>query len=455
MTKSETAAALANVINFLGKDKKVVGPKENSVVPTAKVRSQINLLAGSTPESFSIFDTTMNIRTIAEGLFNWSGTPKVNKNVIRAMSKALNTPGKYDVAVELSAYLAAWAPLLEPDRIARLFALVETTDTAFGPALYTLQLHQRIEKVFGEYSPERQETLAASLWKESHTGRWWDLTAGRQPLNVDQAVIEDNNNELLIPDHATLTKNILDGTQLWHPSLVKQLLTLPENSEIVDKIEQYSIELIKGTSVDPDLALFSSYFPWVPITKRPESPIGSLLNELINLQKTISWDAPEKPKKFSDLFPPVSLWGTYYFPFADNIVLTDGLTVKNMRFELVKNATELAANKEYMGNCTWSYKSSIERGTYVLYRIHHNKNIYNASATLQGKRWVLREINSRFNRGQVPPEVRSVFTKLLTNLSYDAAQTQDRVHKYQQALTSSGGEDKKTAKANTNYHFQL
>lgn len=433
MVQSDTSIAINSVLNFLGKATDVKKPISNAV-PTAKVRASLNLLASGSVES--LITDQVNLRTVAEGLFNWSDKPKVSKNVIRAMNEALNEPGKYAAAVELCGYLAAWAPMLEPDRIARLFSLVKKTNTSFAPANYTLQLNQKLTKVFGGFNPERQEKLAASLWEQAHNGRWWDLTTGEGFIDLNEVQA--------VADNLTVKQieiKIIENDLAWSNQVANLLPQVKVNEKIRNVIEAYSIDLIKGKIVDPDIALISSYLPWLKINERPESPIGSLVSMLISIVEDIDWNFPEKPQKFSDLFPNVRFYGNGGFPFATNIYATDGINAQGVRFELVKSPTELAENRTYMGNCTWSYKTNMEQGTYVLYRLHYQNQIYNAAMTTNNRgQWNLREINSRHNRGQVPAVVNEMFRQFIRQIDFNEPETTHRVGLYKEA---SGDKNKK------------
>lgn len=447
MAKSATAIALNDVMNFLGKTSETKRTP-NSVVPTAKTRSQINLLASNTAQS--LLDNQVNLRVVADGLFNWTEKPRVSKNVIRSMNEALNEPGKYAVAVELAAYLAAWAPLLEPDRLARLFSLVKKTETSYGPARYTLQLHQKIVKIFGEYSPERQEKLAASLWEESHNGRWWNITAGQRVANNPEAIAVAEAIEEGTPKTVKEAVDaFLKGELPWTPGTAELLKKFPASEKIRSVIEEYSMELIKGKAVDPDIALSSSYFSWLEIDERPESPVGSLLNSLIELKTNMEWEVPAKPQKFSELFPSVRMYGGNSFPFASNIFATDGISAGGILFEVVKNPIALADNRDYMGNCTWSYKRDMEEGKYVLYRLHYQNHIYNAAMVANRNGWTLREINSRHNRGNVPAHVRNAFTTFLRNVQFNELETNEWVKLYKES------KGQKNKAKNTDYRFAL
>lgn len=421
---TETSLGVNSVLDFLGKTP-TTGAPTSTVLPTSKTRSMLNLLSGNTVET--LLEKQVNLRTVAEGLFNWSGKNRASKNVIRALNEALNTPGKYHQAVELCGYLAAWSPLMEPDRIARMFKLVDKTDTAFAPAKYTLQLHQKLTKVFKGFNAERQEKLASSLWLQAHTGRWWDLTAG-QGFEIPAA-----NNEGTV-NVREITKLFVAGDLPFSARIAPVLPKVRKTESVREMVADYTLQLDKGKVVDPDIALISSYFPWLEISERPESPIGSLVDTLITVVEQTEWKFPEKPQKFSDLFPNVRFYGADGFPFADNVYLTDGYSSNEIQFELVKTAASLAENRTYMGNCTWSYKNRMEAGTYVLYRLHYKGHIYNASmVTNNRKGFSVSEVNSRHNRGNVPQAVRDLFNTFVRNMVFDEKVTGERVRLVQEA----------------------
>ncbi len=329
--------------------------------------------------------------------------------MIRALSETLQTPGKYSHAVELIAYISALVPLLEPDRLARLFNAINDVDTAFAPAKYTLQLSHRLQWLLERYPEERRERLAYSLWIESHRGRWWDLTAGPNnavvavdPEPIDDQVLLELLKEMKLP---------------WNPNTADYFSKMPENEVVREVLYRYNNLLLKGRIVDPDIAVLVSHISWLAPLERPESPVGGLLETIKNIHDELNYEMPKKPQTFSALFPDIKLYGGARFPFPNNILATDGVELtKGVKMELVADATMLADNKTYMGNCTWSYKKNMENGSYVLYRIHDGDNIYNGSMTLNKNTWMLREINSRFNRGNVPKHIQNSFTDFITKI---------------------------------------
>lgn len=410
---TENLTAVRNALSFLGSTSAV--KTASNVVPTSKTRSALDLLASSSSDQLR--DHEINLRELSNDLFNWSGKARSNKNVMRALNTALQTEGKYSHAVEITAYVAALAPFLEADRLARIFGAMNEVSTAFAPAKYTLQLSRKIGWLLERYPEERREKLAYSLWVEAHQGRWWDITAGRAPAGaVDAEPVE----------FESLIESFMEFKLPWTPANAEHFSQIAEDDRIREALKKYNDFLMKEKIMDPDVALYASMLPWLSPSERPESPVGSLLDTIKEIVDTVDYDLPEKPKKFADLFPDIKLYGGNEFPFPYSVLDTDSRNlIPNVRMELVRNATVLADNRTYMGNCTWSYKNRMEKGEYALYRLHHDGEIYNAAMTLNGnaKRWSMGEINSRFNRGQVPHKVAEAFKGFVNKMPQVTADT--------------------------------
>jgi len=404
--------AIRGALNLLGTQAPdTATAKKSNAVPTALTRAALELLAASNPEK--LLATQADMKKISSDLFDWSGSPKSTKMVMRGLITALNTKDKYSQAVELTAYIAALAPLLEPDRLARMFTAINEVETAYAPAKYTIQLSHKLKRLLGRYPEERREKLAYSLWVQAHTGRWWDLTAGQPNPDAAQADAA-NDNQMTLTELLTLFE---ERHLPWTPATAARISQIKKTDVVLETLASYNSDLIHEKIVDPDTAVLSSHIPWLEPLQRPESPIGSLLDTLDDIITTIEYDMPEKPKSFADLFPDINLYGNTNFPFPTSILMTDGKQLTPAaRLEVVQNATTLADNRTFMGNCTWSYKSRMESGNYVLYRIHHNGEIYNGSLVLNGNKWRLGELNSRFNRSQVPTPIREAFNKFITVL---------------------------------------
>jgi hypothetical protein len=415
---STKADAIRGALNILGNK-----TGNTATVRTAGAKSALDLLADSTLDE--LIENQVNLREVAVKLFNWGPEPKATKNVIRALNTALNTPGKYSHAVEVTGYISALSPLLQPDRLVRLFSLVNEVETAFAPNRYTLQLSHKMSRLLSRYPEDRREKLAHSLWVESHTGRWWDLTAGDNVFN--------NQEQPAALKPAEAKKRFINRTLTWSPDAAAKLSTMLRDKEIIEALDEYNDDLAHELPVDPDTAVLASNLPWLTPVERPESPIGSLLDTVQTLVKELDYELPEKPKKFSELFPNIRMYGGKQFPFPASVYMRDNVVlVPGVVGSIIQDSVRLAENRDYMGNCTWSYKDRMEAGSYVLYRITaQNGDIYNASMNLRNGKWSVSEVNSRFNRSNVPQIVHTAFAEFVKSLPVvDPRETQERIEVY-------------------------
>lgn len=429
--------AVINAMKLLGKTKPQDAKNEQtdddapvlSSVPTARTRSAMEMLFRTTVDDLR--EQRVNIRQVATDLFNWHGKPRATKVLMRALTTALNTPGKYGQAVELTSYIAALSPLMEPDRLARIYEAINEVKTVYAPNMYVLQLSRQLAELLERYPEQVRERIAYDLWVSSHTGRWWDLSTGVQNQDAqNQENQEGQENQparrqeapVEVPDDESLVTDFLARKLTWSAEIAEAFSALPYNEDIIGAIRQYNEDYARGKALDPDTGLLAAYLPWVPLGDRTESPVSILLRELMNTVSEIEgFELPAKPRSFRELFPDIRLIVGNRFPFTQPMLSTNGTyLLPGVSVEIVATPAELMANKEYMGNCTWSYKGRMEDCEYVLYRIHDERHdaIYNGSAILRNNasRWTLGEINSRYNRGNVPADVREAFNKFLTQV---------------------------------------
>lgn len=405
---SEQTQAVKNALTLLGRSTRE--KKTSAELPTAKSRKALDYLKNVSPDEV-INAKDLNIRELTTNLFNWSGVNKTNKPLMKALADNLRRPEKYQQTVELTAFAVALAPFFEPDRLTTLYSTLENVNTVFAPATYTLQLSHKLARIFSEYSEERGIKIARSLWEQSHSGRWWELSA------------EGEATPFPTPDNYSLDELINeyvgDQSLLFHPAYAAQLADAPvEDKRILEALEKYNDAFLDGQAMNPDFALYSSYIPWLPLNKRTESPVESLIVSILHAIEGIDYTFPAKPKKFSDLFPSIAfvLKNSNGFPFGSDIMNTNGKElIPGVVLEVVSNVGTLNENRNYMGNCTWSYKDRMERGSYVLWRIHDGNHIYNASMTYdpRGDTWSFDQINSRFNRRGVPENISKAFRKMV------------------------------------------
>lgn len=371
------------------------------VLPTAKTRAALDILANNTAQSLA--ELRLDIRAFTTDLFAWSGLPRFNKPLMHKVNALINDPVRYQHNIELIAYAVAASRMLDADRLVRV--LDTTVETVYAPARYTLQLAQKLEKAFGQYQPQRQETLIISLWKTAHEGRWWDI----HTTDDGQGDVAMTNEELV--------EKFLENSLAYSKAYAKALSNTGPNQQIVEKLQHYTHELVRGVPVDPDVAVFSGYLKWVPTQIRPESPVSAVLQTYLELCELIQYEPPKAPEGFEKMFPNVQLYSGEMFPYHDSITQLEGQH-GNLRVEVIRTAGALEENRQFMGNCTGSYLQRLLKGTTFILRIHdHAGNVYNAAASgSEGGQWRLGEVNSRHNRGQVPNNVREFAATAVGNL---------------------------------------
>lgn len=372
------------------------------VLPTAQTRKALDLLANNTSKTFVAL--RLDMKAFVTDLFAWSGKPRFSKPLMHKVNQLVNDAPNYQHNIELIAYAVAASRMLDADRLTRV--LDTKAETAYAPARYTIQLAQKLEKVFGQYQPQRQEQLIIDLWKVAHEGRWWEI----------HAVVEEGN-EAVNLNRDELVEKFVDESLVYSKANAKALNRVGPHEEIVKKLQTYTKELAKGNPVNPDIAVYSSRLTWLPTEIRPESPVSAVLQTYIELVELIDYEAPKAPETFAKLFPNVQLYSGEQFPYHSSVARLEGQH-GNMRVELIKTAGALEENRNYMGNCTGGYLQRLLKGTTFILRIHDRQgNVYNAAASGQeGQAWHLGEINSRHNRGNVPAQVRELAANMIQAL---------------------------------------
>lgn len=422
---SNNTQLLQQAMKMLNRSSEISATTE--LTPAGKCRNALELLANSTPENISE-TLPENMREFTEHIFDWDTSPgeqsKVTRPLIRLVSEILKTSGKYHQAVEGIAFAAAAAPLLDPNSVVELVKESITVDTAFAPERYTLQFSTALQKALGRYNNARRLKLLQSFWKEMHQGRWWDMTAGIRVQNVAGQVEEANvSQQELVP-------RFLAGNLPYTTKIMKDFTKLSEDARIVQFLEEYLAKFNAGVLVDPDITVFASGLAWLPVNKRPESPGATLVRSLVkwreiaeeHLQDKKVSSYPKKPTSFTELFPDIRLVDGDMFPLPLCMYKIDGMQLPqtNHILRLVKNSPELAQNRDYMGNCTWSYRGRMQDGKYALFQILDagtGKILYNAAGvSAAGGSWKPGEINSRYNRGNVPHNVRESFKNVVSQL---------------------------------------
>lgn len=457
--KVDTLGAVNAVLALMGRpnagtkpDQAGAGTHPRPSLPSARARNAIEYLAQlGTVEALDA--AQIDVKALCQDLFDWdpnAGPTRATKTVTKTVAAALlardaNGVSRYSQAVEMLSFAAAAAPLLQPDRLARLIETAPSVRTAFAPERYTMQLASVLRTIMVRYPEQRREQLLTSLWAEAHNGRWWDMTSGlpaaRPERNGHAAQVLDDNRRLAAEGaardvldgaregtgaaHAKVIRALKDGALPFNVATSRLVAALPVTDGLRTLFAEHAATMRAGKHVDPDVALHGSHLEWLRPTERPETPLTWLLRSLVNAlipdpdTGVVALDTlPDKPKTFSALYPQAELRG---FPFPPEIrrltgTLLDGTVAGDVTIEVINSPVALAENRDYMGNCTWSYKPSMETGSYVLLQLWRGGDCYNAALRHTATSWQLGEINSRFNRGNVPDDIRHAVTRLTQTL---------------------------------------
>ena len=428
-----TPPSLAKTFALLNKNAPVNTKQDDPaphMMPSAKARHTLERLIHGNP---TVFDNEP-LKPAVQSLFNWDGKNHTNKPLIRIFDEVIKNKGTYPQAVEMIGFLSAASPLLEADQIARILEHAKTTKTAFAPTLYTLTFAQRIKDAFEYLSPERRERMILGTWETIHNGRWWNTTAAITEHVQQEAVLsgkdvldtfkkyakehsQDEVTALQTLDHAIWTEQ---GQANFHNEIKDNLVR-----EVAQVAEIFRKQLVLGYAINPDAAIYLSAVPWLAPDQRPESPISSVLKLLNSIYDNEELDLkkPKKPNKFSEYFEntglDISSLGQIDYIFDPNIVNTmEGQNLlPGVPLKLIASKAKLRENAKHMGNCTLSFESNMDRGEYALFyaKDERTDEEYNLAVHLVNSKWVVREVNSRYNRG-VSSAIRDAFSNIVSRV---------------------------------------
>lgn len=402
------------------------GESAIKALPTARSRAALDKLINGQPSDY----TDANLRLLLQDLLNWNGENKVNKPLIRSYGEMLKQPLLYPKLVEFTGYAMAVAPLLEADHLVKMLDSVPNTKTSFAPTAYTLSFNKNVQAAFKDLSPVRVEKIASSLWEESHRGRWWNMTAGLDNVQLQQG---DVTPEELVKSLKSYENNENMENIIWSPENQEKFTKYIEkrlDKDLAKLSEKFRMDLMEGKAITPDVAIFLSSIPWLAPNQRPESPINSLLRTLGEMRKDENFHMPKKPNGIKDMFPNLVLGGSgkngveYLFDYnvfrlfnSNNLMVGSGENVEEVR--LIVNRAQLANNANHMGNCTLTYETNMKQGQYALAYVKTAGAEYNISITLPNNNqnfWRIGEINTRHNRGGVPDATRRAITQAVAQL---------------------------------------
>jgi len=384
--------------------------------------------------------THPNLKALVKDLLDWPPglkSTQATSVVVKAVGAALvaRTPAGvscYAQAVEMLGFVAAASPLLEPDRIARIIAVAPAAGNAYAPERYTLQLSGLLRRLLTRYTEARREQILVDLWTQSHGGRFWDMTSGvvsvtgpraRRGADPEHRREEGQAAAEAVADllaganrgtpeaHASLGEALISGTVHFRPEVAEMVAVLPYTPELGAWVGSMVKDMARGGTAGPDQVLLSSYLAWTSPKARVESPITWLTRTLIDsLRPTPEADPdwallPPKPRTFTELFPVAPIVG---FPYPAGALALEGQHINGvgslrMRVELICNAETLAENRDYMGNCTYGYLSQLRSGRVVLVKAWLGDECLNIAWQHNANgQWTIRDMNTRFNAGNVP-----------------------------------------------------
>lgn len=149
--------------------------------------------------------------------------------------------------------------------------------------------------------------------------------------------------------------------------------------------------------------------------QRPVSPLVDLVEQAA--QSARNGTTPDKPKRWREMLAAPA---TDSYTYRPEIAEVDGTAlpgVQDSRVELFSNDAELHANAEYMQNCTYSYRHYMQDGSGAILKVEAGGARYNVHVERAGSRWVLGEVNSRFNEYNVPEQVSHGCQQLVDQLN--------------------------------------
>lgn len=417
------------------------GPRTPQL-PTARSRVAIDRVAGL--GTYTALEATRpDLKQLVSNVLDWQGhtTSRVTKPLTRALGAGLagtaGTESSYPQAVEMLSFLALCAPMLEPDRLVRIANLVTSTQNAYRPIRYLAEPAKQLQQLLARYNDQRKEKLLASLWVTAHDGRWWDATASvplahrRRARQLDQ--LDPAQREVVRQQvDMLMQRGGKPSVRLVCQAFESSMLGYTEQAaQILGRLSVRSDADRRNLAVfvkhpDADIPVLLSYVPGLHPDDRPESPIVALISLLTReLAETITQDdgMPAKPEEWANLYPTVSREG---FPMPNAIrnlgdAPLPGLPEAKVR--MVLSPAGLQANATHMGNCTFGYRDRCSRGVAFIGHAELDGVEYNFA--VEGRRvhpetpatWTLGQVNSRFNRGDVPGELRDALRARLAQVN--------------------------------------
>lgn len=381
------------------------------------------------PDAESLMAARIDFKQVTADLFAWDD-PKANKTVTKAAAQLIQhrlpdgTSG-YSAAAEMLSLAAAAAPLLEPDRIARLIAHAEGTVLAYHPVVWPASLAAGLRRCLGKFAEPAREALLKSLWDVAHHPRWWEELHSEKPKVRRRR--GDND------EPGSLREAMLEGRQYGMVS--DDDVSVLRAARYTDAELKAMAELAANPHLDPEMqSRYAAVAAFSP-AQRPPSPLQAIVDITATALDWVDEQGgdptlPAKPMTWPELCPHGD---TRPFPVPSHVLARfhgrplpgfEGVEAGEPRslVRVLRTQRELLANSDFMGNCTRGWVHRSEQGAEFIVHAHvRGLNHFNACLQARGGgRFTLGEINSRHNRREVPPEVEAGFEALLAEVNATA-----------------------------------
>ena len=188
--------------------------------------------------------------------------------------------------------------------------------------------------------------------------------------------------------------------QVWDELRRKIADVQPQLAEIVARLSRVRFDEI-GTDLQAAL-------------KAVNRATVSLQTTLANADTSIRQLTPEAQAAVADMRQALAQ--------ANQTLASAQATLRSAEANVTDSQAPLQRNANHMGNCTFSYRTRCENGQAFIGHLAYEDGEYNFAILARrmadgSTMWTAGEMNSRFNRGNVPQIVRTQLTRMIDSLN--------------------------------------
>lgn len=417
VAKLDRQVALDALLTYVETKSEVLGikaPAASSQSSIAELRVALDRIANySDAAKFTAagHDLSQIVRTVV----GWDGgTTRFSKKLVKILAEG--GAESYSQMAEMVSFFALAAPLLEPDRLARIAQMITTTTSAYRPMRYPVVPARELATALTSFPQQRREILLASLWEESHRGRWWEATVVGDTPDPEQP--RPRRGAPDAAEHIATVAGLLqlsgEGNLHFSHGAIQDLQRLKAPS--VPQLRQLAA---LSRSSHPDTKVLLAHMRQLPPDSRPESPIPAMISIMVRSRQPVLGRRnllAERPRTWAELHPV----GTDE-QFATPAALVQfhrkeipGLVGSNLF--VITTLAGLQANKTHMGNCTLGYRVACATGDTTILRLDYDRSEYNIEVNYGRGVFSLGQVNTRFNRGAGDPLVSEMMRRWLQTL---------------------------------------